>query len=184
MEIWRRDKDKVLLISFRGTQNKADLATDAAIPFQLLATTERWKITKLILELLHAAFPDWSYYVTGHSLGGALATLAVKEFPWILSAREYNAAFSPQDKPDPRIARVYNSRDPLYNLGGKVLATKVVTTNLSPLEAHKMGPLRSSEGAGNAPVQHEEGRANEELEQSSLLAETTGIDTSSIFSKY
>ncbi len=183
MEIWKRSKDKVIIISFRGTQNRADLVTDAAIPFQLLKTTDRWKLTKIVLELLHQAFPDWSYYVTGHSLGGALATLAVDEFPWIIHAREYNPAFSPQDKLDSRIDRVYNSRDPLYNLGGKALATKVVVTNLPPLEAHKMGPLRQSEGAGN-PSQGSKISKKDTYIERSLLGETSGVDTSYIFPKY
>lgn len=173
MEIWKREEDKVMIVTFRGTATAADLATDASIVVDLLATTSRWKVSRLIMELLHQAYPQWFVYVTGHSLGGALASVAVKEFDWIAGAREYNAAFQHGDSPNPRIERVYNSKDPLYKLGGRRLATKVVPSSLPPLEAHKMGPLRESEGVvGEGKV---ESLPSREVEGRSLLAEAPDL---------
>ena len=113
---WVREKDKTVLIGIRGTKVSSDYKTDFYIPLGLLTSTNRWRRTKIFLNDLYQKLGDeYKYYITGHSLGGALATEALINFSWLKSAREYNPGIEPNTPPENQKRMiVYNSSDMLY----------------------------------------------------------------------
>jgi len=156
---YRSLERKVLVVSFRGTCNPKDLVTDLSL------TQEAWvegedieqdevakvhsgfrsslnSISRRLKELLLAvpgpgeSINDYSMYVTGHSLGGALATLftmdiaefgidAGRSLPMLkesdawwksiastLNGRNAMSKIEPPPPPRPRSLRMYNFGSP------------------------------------------------------------------------
>jgi len=123
----------VILIGLRGTDiaDKEDLVADASLPFNRLTKTARYRKDKMTLEKLAMRFPpqDNEYYLSGHSLSGAIINQLKYDFPFLRNAVEYNPAFQVKDliwsqKPD--IKRIYTDKDGLYRLGGKLFQKNVV----------------------------------------------------------
>lgn len=156
-EAWKRDYDKDILVAFRGTKGSEDYASDlniiSGLNFRANARYMRDKEFFKAVRLLYPPLDGWSYYVTGHSLGGAIATAIVEDFPDVVHAREYNPAIFHDDvRNDALIDRIYNSRDPIYLYHkGRNFATKVVTNNpklvnyFTPYAAHSLEELEEFE---------------------------------------
>jgi hypothetical protein len=126
-------KDNVILIGLRGTDiaDKQDLIADASLAINRLSKTERYKKDKATLERLIKIYPpqDNEYYLSGHSLSGAIINQLKYDFPFLRNAVEYNPAFQVKDliwsqKPD--IKRIYTDKDGLYRLGGRLFAKNTV----------------------------------------------------------
>lgn len=133
-------KDKTLLIGVRGTKltDKQDLIADARIPLNLLKHSDRYKRDKDAFEKVVKQFPpqDYEYYISGHSLGGAIDNQLKYDFPFIRNAVEYNPAFQPKDvfyAQGPDIKRIYTDKDGLYQLGGKLFINKKVIPTKSSI---------------------------------------------------
>ncbi len=131
-----------------------DVFTDLSIITGNLASTTRAKkdIMKIEKILKKYPFSEYDYYITGHSLGGALLALYMRIFPFIKYAVAYNSASQLEDlrKQNPNIKYIFIDLDPLYNITGQFLANKEVlkyqsglnsglTALLpSPIQAHKL----------------------------------------------
>jgi len=122
---------KTVLIAYRGTQaERGDLAADAMIAVNNLSRSERYSIdysaTQKILESYPS--PPYDYYLTGHSLGGAIVTQIKRDFPQLKGAVVFNSANQPYDLVNQQsdVKKMYIDLDPLYNLGGQTIVNKEV----------------------------------------------------------
>lgn len=150
IKAWKREKDKSILVGIRGTVNSGDFQTNLLIPTGLLTKSQRWKTTSEYLTKLHAEYgKKYKYYISGHSLGGALVTEALVHFPWIAFAREYNPAVEPFYATPAFIKNridVYNTNDPLYfSSGYNQRPIKLVETGDNIYSAHLMNSLKKEE---------------------------------------
>ena len=126
-------KDKTILVGVRGTKvtDKQDLIADARIALNLLKHSNRYKRDKEVFDKIIKQYPpqDYEYYLSGHSLGGAIDNQLKYDYPFIKNAVEYNPAFQPKDlfySQGKDIKRLYTDKDALYNLGGKLFTNKQV----------------------------------------------------------
>lgn len=133
LDAWLNEPRKTIVVSVRGTDvsDKQDLYADANIPFQRLAKTPRYMVDKnAVAELFKRYDPKmYEYYLTGHSLGGAINNQLIRDFPELKFAMEYNPAFQPYDlisQQRGKVFRNYTDKDPLYRLGGRLFADKKV----------------------------------------------------------
>lgn len=133
-------KDKTILAGVRGTKvtDKQDLLADARIPLNLLKYSDRYKRDKEAFDKIVKQYPpqDYEYYISGHSLGGAIDNQLKYDYPFIKNAVEYNPAFQPKDffySQGNDIKRLYTDKDALYNLGGKLFTNKQVIPAKSSL---------------------------------------------------
>jgi hypothetical protein len=154
---WIRDSDKTVLIAIRGTKTYEDLLINAYIPSSSLLSTSRWaRLSNFLTKLYSILGKKYTYYITGHSLGGALVTEALLHFPWLSESRVYNCAVEPIT-PNilPKEIKVYNSEDFLYkNYGSEQRPIEIVQGEISPdlasfvkykLLAHNMNSLQEHE---------------------------------------
>jgi pimeloyl-ACP methyl ester carboxylesterase len=125
------DDQKTILIAYRGTQaERGDLAADAMIAVNNLSSSERYRIdhdaTQKLLEQYPS--PPYDYYLTGHSLGGAIVTQIKRDFPQLKGAVVFNSANQPNDliNQQPDVKKMYIDMDALYNMGGQVITNKEV----------------------------------------------------------
>lgn len=138
---WQNPVRKSIVLNVRGTDitNKNDLLADASLPFNRLTRSTRYIGDKAIVEqILQRYSPsEHEYYLTGHSLGGAIINQLKRDFPQLMNAVEYNPAFQPYDiisQQRGQVFRNYVSYDPLFRFGGRLFAEKkVVPPRSAPL---------------------------------------------------
>lgn len=125
VDCWVNENEKKVIISVRGTvgNDLKDLYADANLVVNRLTKTSRYIQDKAIVERLLERYSPHVYavYLTGHSLGGAIVTQLMRDFPAIKGAETFNSAFQLNDLVDQGrgIKRRYTSTDPLYLAGGK-----------------------------------------------------------------
>lgn len=130
---------KTILLSFRGMRptDTTDLSAIASIPINRLFYSTRFKKDKEQIQKIFEQYPpnQYEYYITGHSLGGAVTNSIVREFPKnIKYAVTYNPAFQPYDvisQQKDKIKRIYTKEDPLYKLGGHFFNPTIAPTTKS-----------------------------------------------------
>jgi len=119
------EQTKTLLISARGTADTQDVKADAALALNALTSTSRYQQDKRVMDSIVARYSPsvYSYYITGHSLGGAIDNQLKRDYPFIKEAVEFNPAFQPKDLVSRQggIKRYYTKTDFLYKLGGRFL---------------------------------------------------------------
>lgn len=119
-------ESNTLRIGIRGTDSLHDIATDTYITPGKLAATSRYRKDKKFTEDAIARYPGATVEVSGHSLGGAIASQLKRDVPGVTSARTFNQAVAPQDligsKANEGIQRTYMQNDPLYAFTGGMLA--------------------------------------------------------------
>lgn len=141
IDAYVNDDTKTIIIGVRGTNpsDVSDLIADLRTISSRLPNTTRYKYDKNFVEKIVKQFPEYSIYLAGHSLGGAMATQLKRDFPQIKTAIEFNPAFQTRDfvSSPANIIRIYSNRDPLYLAGGRVLASRVIKADTAnPLKAH------------------------------------------------
>ncbi len=120
-----------LMIGIRGTKDARDRSAWIPTGVGNLTKTERYNYDKAQVREIMKRFPpeQYAYFISGHSIGGAISTQLRRDFPFIQKAVTYNAATAPRDVMDKDakdVYRVYNKEDPLYNFqGGKLTASEV-----------------------------------------------------------
>lgn len=118
------DSTKRVMVSVRGTNptSARDIQADAMIPLNQLGKSKRYQEDKQRVQQLIEEFGDeYSFYLTGHSLGGAIASQLKRDFPFMKEAVTYNSALQPIDllfQQNKSIRRNYTDTDPLYKYGG------------------------------------------------------------------
>lgn len=148
--------DNTILIAVRGTYSVGDVMADATLGANALRFSPRYRQDlNAVQELLKQRPPaEFEYYLTGHSLGGAIVRQLKRDFPFFKDAVLYNGAFQPYDlinQQSQSVASRYINTDPLYNLGGRFFANKIV---IPPMRQKKQGffrrfftfPVRSIKG--------------------------------------
>lgn len=107
-----------LVVSIRGTRPTA--AMDISAVYSLvhggnLVSSDRYKMDRESILLVKHRFPGFSVYATGHSLGGAIADLLIKEGV-VESATTFNPAVEIFNEQSSKNRRIYKEGDPLLNL--------------------------------------------------------------------
>jgi hypothetical protein len=124
-DAYLNEKTKSILIGVRGTKDFEDLKADASLPFNQLTNTLRYQKDKSVLEEIVRTYDPavYSYYLSGHSLGGAIDTQLKRDFPFLKDSVQFNPAFQSKDlQSSPSdIQRFYTKTDFLYKLGGYAL---------------------------------------------------------------
>jgi len=125
LDAYLRPSDRSILVASRGTNPRdiGDLSADAQLLMNRLKLTRRYKTDKALLEKLMEQFSpeEYEYYLSGHSLAGAIVQQLKRDYPQLKNAVTYNSAFQTADlKNQPGgVKRIYTDKDFLYNLGGK-----------------------------------------------------------------
>lgn len=138
-----------IIIGVRGMRmlDPNDYLTDFELAQNNLAATPKYQSSKRFVNEVFLAYPDAQVSLSGHSLGGAIATQLKRDFPQIERVIEFNPAFQPIDvfNSPPGILRIYGSKDWIYNLlQGRLIANRVVDSGLrTPLQAHSIDAFRA-----------------------------------------
>lgn len=138
VKIFEKPGTNELVVSARGSKDLRDWKTNITLPFNGLASSDRYKEDKaFVKDALEKYGKDKKVYITGHSLGGAVADQLKKDFPAIKKGKTYNPAFQGSDffshKKSP-VERVYGTGDALgffgrYLPGAKLNETKRSVAN-------------------------------------------------------
>jgi hypothetical protein len=166
MDIFKNETKKEIIIAMRGTASLKDIITDLNFVSNTLTYTARYKDDKKVIDKYVKLYsPDvYSYYITGHSLGGGLSSALMREYPFIKEGVVYNSATQPIDliKQNPDLTYLYIDKDPLYRTTGRFITNKVVypyqknlngfSSKLIPdfIQAHKLNQFEKLY-AGNIP---------------------------------
>jgi hypothetical protein len=140
IDAWLNYKTNTIMIAVRGTKDFRDVKADTSLPFNNLTNTNRYQNDRNIIASLSRTFNPsvYDYYLTGHSLGGAIVSQLKRDFPFLKDAVLYNSAFQPKDlvqQSSGSIKRVYTTDDPLYNAGGKFfINSRVVPINTTAID--------------------------------------------------
>lgn len=134
-------RGETVVIAVRGTYDKRDIRADLAIPLDNLENTDRFKEDLATVQQFVQQNPNYRYYATGHSLGGAIIDKLL-QLSLVKDAISFNPAIEPSDyQKGDRHRRIYLESDPLYKLMGK----NAVGTEVRP---SKFSLLRSIPGVG------------------------------------
>jgi len=126
-----KDSGNTIVVAIRGTKTMSDW-TDAnsRIVINQLENSQRYKNDLETIQQFQVQYPpsQYDYYGVGHSLGGAILDLFLKN-GLIKNGVSYNPAVQPQDLKDTTLQneRIYSEGDPLYALVGPQLAKKPET---------------------------------------------------------
>lgn len=114
-------RDQVIVISFRGTTGIHDLKTNIMVALNNLSQDKRYISDKKFIEGFLEKNPQ-TIYVTGHSLGGAIATQLAQSIPRIQGGLVFNAAFQlNQMISKSKVRRIYHCDDVICHIGGRAL---------------------------------------------------------------
>jgi len=132
LDAYLRPSDKSILIASRGTNISSfnDLKADASLVANNLVNTNRYAEDKnALMKIMEQYPPDlYEYYLSGHSLAGAIVSQLKRDFPFLKMAVVYNPAFQTKDltQQPANVRRYYTDKDFLYNLGGKYFRNNIV----------------------------------------------------------
>ena len=134
-DVYINEKQKIILITIRGTKTTSmgDLYADYKLAFNNLKASNRFKgdVDKMKAIIRKYNPNEYLYYITGHSLGGAIVNEFMRRFPFIKYATTFNSASQPQDikqQNNEKVKRIYVDKDFLYrfNSGYKYDRLKVL----------------------------------------------------------
>ena len=136
-------RGNTVVIAVRGTYDKRDARADLAIPLDNLENTDRFKDDLATVQAFEKEYgPQYQYYATGHSLGGAIIDKLL-QLQLVKRAISFNPAIEPSDyQKGDRHRRIYIESDPLYKLMGK----NAVGTEIRP---SKKSIFRGIPGVGD-----------------------------------
>jgi hypothetical protein len=120
-----------IVVAVRGTADKTDVITDITIAAQDMQRQPRYIQDKQFLQQLQAKSPspDFTYLMTGHSLGGAICDQLMSDGIGI-QAITFNPAVQKSAYDSQINKRIYQADDPLYRMMGRYCKYNVeVRTN-------------------------------------------------------
>ena len=105
---------RVIVLAIRGTADAIDAHADIALGLGNLEISDRYRKDESDIRTLQKRFPisRYIYYATGHSLGGAINDLLIRN-GLIRSAVSFNPAVEPNAVKNTN-KRIYIESDPLY----------------------------------------------------------------------
>jgi hypothetical protein len=122
--IYQKDTENVMVIGVRGTADFRDFKAWFSTAFNVIPDSQRFKEDIQTISDFQQKYPvnTFTYYATGHSLGGTLIDELIKK-GMVKEARTYNPAIETSDIPDVALSqknhRIYADGDPLYLLQGR-----------------------------------------------------------------
>lgn len=142
-------KDNTIVIAVRGTADKVDVIADINIGLQNLANNNRYLTDVREITNFQTLYPtiSYNYYLTGHSLGGAICDLLLKD-GLAQQAVTFNPAVQKEFYNSTTNRRIYNDDDPLFRMMGKYTSNKEVRTRTNQGELEKL--LGNQSYAGQA----------------------------------
>lgn len=137
LKFYKHDGGRLIVVAVRGTQmnDKNDIDADIQAFLGNLRHTERYRKDKATLEEVQKNFPrpEYRYIAVGHSLGGAIIDLFLKDH-LIQNGMSYNPLVEPQELGgNPLHHRIYHKDDPLYKLFGHKIPNIEVRTTKEPI---------------------------------------------------
>lgn len=167
-------KDNEIIVGVRGTLlNVNDLKADVNIISNNLKNSKRFQNDLKQFEQVIQRYPpsNYKYYLSGHSLGGAIVAELKRMFPFIQESVVFNSASQPIDltNQDPNIKYKYIDKDPLYNITGKAIKNKEVypfqqikpksffgrigaTLTPTAIQAHRLNQFENLVGNGKQKI--------------------------------
>lgn len=122
--IYQKDGENVMVIGVRGTADFRDFRAWFSTAFNVIPDSQRFKEDIAEISKFQQQYPlsSFTYYATGHSLGGTLIDELIKK-GMVKEARTYNPAIETDDIPNVALSqknhRIYADGDPLYLLQGR-----------------------------------------------------------------
>lgn len=122
--IYQKDGENVMVIGVRGTADFRDFRAWFSTAFNVIPDSQRFKEDIAEVSKFQQQYPlaSYTYYATGHSLGGTLIDELIKK-GMVKEARTYNPAIETDDIPNVALSqknhRIYADGDPLYLLQGR-----------------------------------------------------------------
>jgi hypothetical protein len=122
--IYQKDTENMMVIGVRGTADFRDFKAWFSTAFNVIPDSQRFKEDIQTISDFQQKYPvnTYTYYATGHSLGGTLIDELIKK-GMVKEARTYNPAIETSDIPDVALSkknhRIYADGDPLYLLQGR-----------------------------------------------------------------
>jgi hypothetical protein len=122
--IYQKDGENVMVIGVRGTADFRDFRAWFSTAFNVIPDSQRFKEDIAEISKFQQQYPlsAYTYYATGHSLGGTLIDELIKK-GMVKEARTYNPAIETDDIPNVALSqknhRIYADGDPLYLLQGR-----------------------------------------------------------------
>lgn len=121
---YQKDGENIIVIGVRGTADFRDFRAWFSTAFSVIPDSQRFKEDLATVTEFQQRFPlsSYTYYATGHSLGGTLIDELIKR-GMVKEARTYNPAIETSDIPNVELSkknkRIYADGDPLYLLQGR-----------------------------------------------------------------
>lgn len=121
---YQKDGENIMVIGVRGTADFRDFRAWFSTAFSVIPDSQRFKEDLATVTEFQQRFPvsSFTYYATGHSLGGTLIDELIKR-GMVKEARTYNPAIETSDIPNVELSkknkRIYADGDPLYLLQGR-----------------------------------------------------------------
>lgn len=161
LKFYKDGRTNTIVIAIRGTADGRDVAAWAPTVLGNLANTSRWKEDEAVIRDVQKRYPPshFDYYAVGHSLGGALADLALKA-GLVKEVLSYNPAVSPEDAKadDPRHTRIFNNNDPLGKLKKAIHASsrdiyrEAANGVTGLLQSHQLSNIAPPPSSGKPPA--------------------------------
>lgn len=120
-----------IVVAVRGTADQRDLLTDLTIAAQDMENQPRYTQDRDFLQQFQVKFPpsQYTYLLTGHSLGGAICDQLMKDGIGV-QAITFNPAVQKAFYDSQNNKRIYQADDPLYRMMGRYCKYNVeVRTN-------------------------------------------------------
>ena len=135
MKVYINTALKQVLVGVRGTKDAADVAADLQIPLYRLEYSNRYLADVAVMRAVKQQYPGWAIYAAGHSLGGAIIDLFIRD-GLVDAARSYNPAIQLRNQQAAN-ERIYNKNDLLYKMGSTFMSNKadVRSDSVSPVTA-------------------------------------------------
>jgi len=137
-------KGNNVIVAVRGTASFGDLMADIKIAFQNVTGSARYKEDVAAMQAFQRQYPrpQYNYYFTGHSLGGALIDEYLK-LGLGTSAISFNPAVQKEFYNSASHHRIYNTQDPLYDLMGRHVPSAEVRDYKGPEQQSTLSKLMS-----------------------------------------
>lgn len=120
LKFYKSDATNTIIAAIRGTADVRDVSAWLPVATNKLDQTERWKEDNQTFQQVQRQYPvsSYDYYAVGHSLGGAIADLALQH-GYVKEALSFNAAVQRKDlgNTDAKHKRIYSHSDLLGKLG-------------------------------------------------------------------
>ena len=120
LKFYKSDVTNTIIAAIRGTADARDVSAWAPVAMNTLDKTARWQEDNETFQKVQEQYPqsEFDYYAVGHSLGGAIADLALKN-GYVKEALSFNAAVQRADlgNANAKHKRIYAHSDLLGKLG-------------------------------------------------------------------